>query len=329
MPHTLKPPIASGIMLLAAGISACCLAPAFATVGNNPAVGGAAKSKQARVATAPKAKHTASTVAAGGASSQQAGKTAAGSNAHALSKQASSTQAAGANSASGPACTNEEDTVFKLKVNVNNTNPGDSGVDVYRSLGAGDGAPAPVSFDRKFDMLVAPKVQEQTGQLDVAAAKKAAASVDSTTALQEAEASKVDWSGWAGQLADRWFGNLKNLEYTSHRGWTTDRPAMIQFTCHADGRITGIQLRQSCGNPAYDNMQIEALKRTIPAPAFPSGTHLTTYTLIQGWEAHPRHPGEQDYKPGSFGHNMPAETVPHKPVVVPPGGNAKKAAKKS
>jgi TonB family protein len=198
---------------------------------------------------------------------------------------------------------------FKLNAAIDTTT-GNSATNTYGSLGAGDGAPAPVFFERKFDMLVAPKSKEEKPQVDVASAKKAA--VDKTAELQAAEASKVDWSGWASQLADHWFSNLKNLEYNSHRGWTTDCPAMIQFTCHADGRITNIQLRQSCGNTAYDNMQIEALKRTIPCPSFPAGTHLNSYTLIQGWEAHPRHPGEQDYKPGSFGHNMPAERVPLK-----------------
>jgi TonB family protein len=207
---------------------------------------------------------------------------------------------------------NPNDPDFKL--NASKTDSVNSAVGTFGSLGAGDVAPAPVTFDKKFDMLVTPKPKEETPQVDVASAKKAA--VDKTAELQAAEASSVDWSGWAGQLADRWFSNLKNLEYSSHRGWTTDQPAMIQFTCHADGRITGIQVRQSCGNTAYDNMQIEALKRTIPAPPFPAGTHLTSYTLIQGWEAHPRHPGEQDYKPGSFGQHMPAEKVPLKKPVA-------------
>lgn len=212
---------------------------------------------------------------------------------------------------------------FKLNASFTTANPGNSGTDVYRSLGTGEGAPLPVTFERKLDILVTPKGQEESAKADVASSKKG--STDKAADLQAVE-SKVDWSGWAGQLADRWFANLKNLEYNSHRGWTTDRPAMIQFTCHADGRVTDIKLRQSCGNTPYDNMQIDALKRTVPIPAFPAGTHLTTYTLVQGWEAHPRKTGEQDYKPGSFGSNMPVEKVPvKKPVVLKP---ATKSAEK-
>jgi hypothetical protein len=99
------------------------------------------------------------------------------------------------------------------------------------------------------------------------------------------------------------------MEFTSKKKWTTVRPAQIQFTCHRDGHIGGILLHQSCGNKAYDQMQIEALKRCQPLHPFPEGSRKMVYRLIQGWEAHPRKAGETDYQPGSYGKNFPVERV--------------------
>lgn len=121
--------------------------------------------------------------------------------------------------------------------------------------------------------------------------------------------SGVDWSKWVSQLADRWFLNLKNLEFRSAKVYRTARPALIRFTCYRNGTIGGVWLRQSCGVPEYDKMQIEALKRCTPLPAFPEGSVRMSYTLLQGWECHPREAGETDFKPGSFGKDFPVEHV--------------------
>lgn len=119
----------------------------------------------------------------------------------------------------------------------------------------------------------------------------------------------VDWTSWANALADRWFQNLKNMEIRSGRYFRTTRPALIKYTCHRNGLISGIVLYRSCGEPKYDTMQIESLKRVTPLPPFPEGSKRVTYTLLQGWEAHPRKPGETDFQPGSFGKNIPIERV--------------------
>jgi len=150
------------------------------------------------------------------------------------------------------------------------------------------------------------------------AAKSASDKTDKKVQKAGAEAAEsqaeagVDWSGWASALADRWFWNLKNLEYTSKKQFSTKRPALIRFTCYRDGTIGSIALQQSCGLPAYDQMEIEALKRCVPLPPFPAGSRRTRYTLLQGWDAHPRQPGQGDFKPGSYGKNFPVEKIPQR-----------------
>lgn len=130
----------------------------------------------------------------------------------------------------------------------------------------------------------------------------------------------VDWSDWASKLADSWFKNLKSMEFISKKKWTTTRPAQIQFTCHRDGHISGFLIHQSSGNPAYDQMQIEALKRTQPLPPFPEGSKKWVRQFVMGWEAHPRKAGEGDYKPGSYGKNMPVERVKTRHKLPPKAG---------
>gem|GEM_PF-1924474 len=122
----------------------------------------------------------------------------------------------------------------------------------------------------------------------------------------------VDWSHWVSTLADRWYFNLKNMEFRSGKFFRTVRPALIKFTCYRSGTVGNIALRQSCGVPAYDQMQIEALKRCMPLPPFPEGSRRMSYSLLQGWECHPRQAGEKDFKPGSYGKNFPVERVPLK-----------------
>lgn len=119
----------------------------------------------------------------------------------------------------------------------------------------------------------------------------------------------VDWSAWVSTLADRWYQNLKNLELRSGRSYRTIRPALIKFTCLRNGMIAGVVLKQSCGIPKYDAMEIEALKRTMPLPPFPEGSKRVSYTLLQGWEAHPRKPGEKDFELGSYGKDFPIERI--------------------
>lgn len=119
----------------------------------------------------------------------------------------------------------------------------------------------------------------------------------------------VDWSQWVTQLADRWFFNLKRLETMTGRDFHSPRAAQIRFTCYPDGTIGNISLEQSSGVPAYDQLQIQALVQTMPVPPFPHGTLRKSVTLVQGWEAHPRRPGESDFQPGSFGQGFPQEKV--------------------
>lgn len=119
----------------------------------------------------------------------------------------------------------------------------------------------------------------------------------------------VDWSRWVGIVADRWFYVLRSAEYGMGVQFRTERPALIQFTCYADGSIGNIALKQSSGVPAYDRLQIAALLHAMPTPPFPPGTHRKSITLIQGWESHLRQPGEDDFQPGSFGKDFPLERV--------------------
>lgn len=119
----------------------------------------------------------------------------------------------------------------------------------------------------------------------------------------------VDWSRWISAEADRWYYTLKSTEMFLGMRFTTVRPAMIEFTCYADGTIGNVSLKQSSGIPIYDRLQIEALLATMPTPPFPAGTQRTRVTLCQGWESHPQRPGESDFQPGSFGKSYPKERV--------------------
>jgi hypothetical protein len=181
---------------------------------------------------------------------------------------------------------------------------GEGGSDSY---GGADGAPFRIS-ESKLDSTKAPLNAKAEASTDTTVPGKKLES-GAEEAVSKAETG-VDWSAWAAALADRWYTNLKNLEFTSKKKWSTVRPAQIQFTCHRDGHIGGILLHQSCGDKAYDTMQIEALKRCQPLAPFPEGSRRMVYRLIQGWEAHPRKAGESDYKPGSYGKNFPVERVP-------------------
>lgn len=119
----------------------------------------------------------------------------------------------------------------------------------------------------------------------------------------------VDWSSWVSKLADRWFFALTKMEQQSGLQFHTVRPALIHFTCYANGQIDNIYVKQSSGVPIYDQMQMQALLRIMPLHPFPRGTQRTTFTLVQGWESHPRQPGEEDFCPGSFGKATPMEIV--------------------
>lgn len=137
-----------------------------------------------------------------------------------------------------------------------------------------------------------------------------------TTNTNEAAASNgqvkeynVDWSSWVSQLADRWFFALRSMEESSGIKFFTPRAALIQFTCYANGQVGNICLRQSCGVPAYDRLQVYALLAVTPLPPFPTGTKRTSMTLIEGWDAHPVATAGDDYQPGSFGKKFPKEKV--------------------
>ena len=119
----------------------------------------------------------------------------------------------------------------------------------------------------------------------------------------------VDWSGWIGAHADRWYYTLKATEEMLGLRFATVRPAMIKYTCYADGSIGNLVLKQSSGVPAYDRLQLETLMATMPTMPFPHGTHRSSITLCQGWESHPRQPGENDFLPGTFGRDFPKERV--------------------
>jgi hypothetical protein len=119
----------------------------------------------------------------------------------------------------------------------------------------------------------------------------------------------VDWSHWISTHADRWYYTLKASEEMLGLHFVTLRPAMIKYTCYADGSIGNLVLKQSSGVPVYDRLQMETLVATMPTMPFPRGTHRTSITLCQGWESHPRQPGESDFQLGSFGKNFPKERV--------------------
>lgn len=119
----------------------------------------------------------------------------------------------------------------------------------------------------------------------------------------------VDWSHWVSTQADRWFYILRSAETQLGVRFDTPRPALIQFTCYADGSIGNLVLKQSSGVPAYDRLQVEALLATMPTMPFPKGTVRKSITLCQGWESHRKRPGETDFQPGSFGRDFPLERV--------------------
>ncbi len=119
----------------------------------------------------------------------------------------------------------------------------------------------------------------------------------------------IEWSKWVSTLADRWFYVLRSVEYNYGVQFSTSRPALIQFTCYADGTIGKIVLKQSSGISAYDRLQVDSLLAAAPTLPFPQGTKRTSITLVQGWESHPKQPGEQDFQPGSFGKDFPRERV--------------------
>lgn len=164
---------------------------------------------------------------------------------------------------------------------------------------------------KEFDASASPVTETpKTGAVEANGKKvpvqKGKAESDGTVSHGE---TGVDWSKWVSTLADRWYWNLKNMEYRSAKVFRTARPALIHFTCYRNGTISNIYLRQTCGVPAYDQMQIEALKRCVPLAPFPEGSIRQSYSLLQGWECHPKVAGEQDFQPGSYGKNFPVEHV--------------------
>jgi hypothetical protein len=119
----------------------------------------------------------------------------------------------------------------------------------------------------------------------------------------------VDWSGWISQMAARWHYNLRRLEAQSNVCFVTERPALIQFTCAANGLVGNFSLKQSSGIYAYDQLQMLALSQVTPLPPFPKGTRCATITLVQGWESHAKKPGENGFDPRAFGRRFPMEKV--------------------
>lgn len=119
----------------------------------------------------------------------------------------------------------------------------------------------------------------------------------------------VNWSPWISHLATRWFTNLKLAEQACGLSFETARPALIQFTCYADGHIGDLVLKQSSGIPLYDRMQAIALLEAAPLPAFPAGTERRTMTLVQGWESRRRSPTTRDFEPTAFAAKFPQESI--------------------
>lgn len=120
---------------------------------------------------------------------------------------------------------------------------------------------------------------------------------------------QVSWSPWIQNLANRWHRILKDSEELLGVEFQTARPALIQFTCYADGRIGNVVLRQSSGVPVYDKMQILSLMEAAPLEPFPPGTQKRSITLIQGWESHLKQPGEQEFNSRAFANKYPLEKV--------------------
>lgn len=120
---------------------------------------------------------------------------------------------------------------------------------------------------------------------------------------------QVDWAPWVAKLATRWHRNLRLTEELFGLQFQTPQPALIQFTCYADGHIGNLILKQSSGIVAYDKIQIAALAHTQPLPAFPKGTQRRSVTLVQGWESHCKRPGEEEFVPWNFATKYPKEIV--------------------
>jgi len=120
---------------------------------------------------------------------------------------------------------------------------------------------------------------------------------------------QVNWAPWMQHLAGEWHGILKEAEGCLNAQFQTARPALIQFTCYADGRIGNVVLRQSSGVPVYDRLQIAALMEAAPLPPFPQGTAKRQITLMQGWESHIQQPGEADFDARNYVSRFPQEKV--------------------
>lgn len=120
---------------------------------------------------------------------------------------------------------------------------------------------------------------------------------------------QVDWAPWVANLATRWYQNLRGTEELFGLCFQTPKPALIQFTCYADGHIGNVILKQSSGVIAYDKIQIVSLAHVQPLPPFPRGTQRKSITLLQGWESHCKKPGEEDFQPWNFATKYPREKV--------------------
>ena len=140
-----------------------------------------------------------------------------------------------------------------------------------------------------------------------AAALQAANKASRPTGLLEDY--NVNWSPWMAVLANRWFGNLQLAEAASGLRFHTARPALIQFTCYADGHISNLVLKQSSGIAYYDRLQAATLIAATPLPPFPPGTERKSLTLVQGWESHRKEAGDRDFEPTDFASRFPQEKV--------------------
>lgn len=119
----------------------------------------------------------------------------------------------------------------------------------------------------------------------------------------------VNWAPWIAAMANTWYGNLRYHEKSYGIQFHTARPALIQFTCYADGHIGNVVLRQSSGIPVYDELQMAALMQVAPLAPFPKGTAKNSITLVQGWESHRKRPGESDFEPSQFANRYQMERV--------------------
>lgn len=119
----------------------------------------------------------------------------------------------------------------------------------------------------------------------------------------------VNWQPWIAAMASTWYGNLRYHEHSYGIQFHTPRPALIQFTCYADGHIGNVVLRQSSGIPVYDELQMASLMQVAPLAPFPKGTVKSSITLVQGWESHKKRPGESDFQAFQFAGKYPMEKV--------------------